>query len=221
MAGRRQRPGIDVLEKAGASFRPCERAEQVQGHFHGRQGRLGVHAPFEAVAGVGLQAQGARPAADDHRVEAGALDEDVAGAGADARFQAAHDPGQGQGPGGVGDEQVVLVQGDVALVEQAQRLALAGAAHAHLGALQPLQVEDMQRLAAGHHHQVGDVDDVVDRAQAQGEQQLLHVGRRLPHRQVADDAAAVAPAVGRVLDVDGEARRLRAVQVHRRRDPWA
>ena len=111
---------------------------------------------------------------------------------------------------------MILVQGDVALVEQAQRLALAGAAHADLVALQPLQVENMQRLAAGHHHQVGNVDDVVDRPQAKGDQQLLHVGRRCLHRQVADNAAAVAPAVGRRLRYGWRNRSAAASQVHLR-----
>ncbi len=98
----------------------------------------------------------------------------------------------------------VFIQGDFTSIQQADGLVLCGATDTDLIPLQPFQVENMQRLAAGHHHQVGHIDDIVDRPQPEAEQQLLHGGVRFPHLDIAHDGAGIPPAVRGVFDGDGE-----------------
>jgi hypothetical protein len=78
---------------------------------------LGVDAALEAVGSVGVEAMGAGLAADVGRGEEGAFEEDVTGLGADSGLGAAHDAGQGDGLGGVGDHQGAGVQGDGVAIE--------------------------------------------------------------------------------------------------------
>ena len=65
-----------------------------------------------------------------------------------------------------------------------------------------VQVKGVQRLTGEHHHVVGDVDDVVVRAHAQGVEALDHpVGRRTD-LHVAHDAGNIAVAEALVGDLD-------------------
>ena len=109
----------------------------------------------------------------------------------------AEDAGDDQGALGVGDDQVVGAQGAVDAVEGDDVLAGAGAARDQPAAADLGGVEGVQRLAHGQHHVVGDVDHVVDGAHAGVREARLEPGRRLAHRDAADDAGAVARRTGR------------------------
>ena len=94
----------------GAGLATADGQQQGGGPFQGPDLELGVHAALEAVGGVGVQAIAAGLAADVGRGEEGALEQDVASRGADRGARAAHDPGQGHGLVGIGDDQGVRRQ---------------------------------------------------------------------------------------------------------------
>ncbi len=77
----------------------------------------------------------------------------------------------------VGDDAIAAVERVGAAVERKQRLAVAGAANhqiaPHLG-----RIEHVQRPRAVVGHEVGDVDQCIDRPQADRGQALLQPGRR-------------------------------------------
>ena len=167
-----------------------------------------VDLALKANGGVGDQRQvtaGVRGAAG---VEAGALDHHVNGVVLDLGIHAAHNAGQRHGTLAVGDEAHAGVEHALLAVEGRELLVLLGSADHHaataLALGKGIQVKGVQRLAGEHHHVVGDVDDVVVRAHAQGIEALDHpVGRRTD-LHVAHDAGDVAVAQALVGDLDGK-----------------
>jgi hypothetical protein len=85
-----------------------------------------------------------------------------------------------------------------AAVERQQRLAVAGAAHGEI-ALHLRGVEHMQRPGAVVGHEVGDIDQRVDRAQADRGQTLLQPFRRWPVLDAAHQPQREAGAQSRRL----------------------
>ena len=124
-----------------------------------------VDAALEAVAGVGMQRESAGGAADVARGEVGAFQKDVRGAFDDAGFLTAHDASDGDGAGVVGDDEVFGEKGVFLAVEREDLFAFLGAADGD-AALEFIEVKGVQALAHLHHHIVGDIDDVVDGAEA-------------------------------------------------------
>ena len=95
-------------------------------------------------------------------------------------------------------------------------LAVARGAHDDRGAAQRSQIERVDRVAVlEHQHEVGHVDDVVDRAQAEHVQAVAQPERRRRRLHAVDDAARVARAASRV----GDRRRARARSRRRDRTP--
>ena len=141
-------------------------------------------------------------------VEAGALDHHVDGVVLDLGIHAAHYAGQRHGTLAVGDEAHTGVEHALLAVERRELLVLLGGANHHttvaIALGKGVQVKGVQRLTGEHHHIVGDVDDVVVRAHAQGVKALDHpVGRRAD-LDVAHDAGNVAVAQALVSDLDGK-----------------
>ena len=141
-------------------------------------------------------------------VEAGALDHHVNGIVLDLGIHAAHDTGQRHGTLAVGDEAHAGVEHALLAVERRELLVLLGGANHHttvaIARGKGVQVKGVQRLTGEHHHIVGDVDDVVVRAHAQGVKALDHpVGRRAD-LDVAHDAGNVAVAQALVGNLDGK-----------------
>ena len=89
-------------------------------------------------------------------------------AGADLGVAPAHDAADRGRALGVGDHEHVGVERALDAVERAQRLARPRAADHERRPRQPFEIERVHRLAELEHHVVGDVDDVVDRADAGG-----------------------------------------------------
>src|ERR1051326_2735334 len=125
-------------------------------------------AALESVRRVGLDAEAARGAADDRGLEPRALEEDVLRRRGDLALRAADDAAEADGFVGVGDDAGVLVKLAHFVVEAAHRFAGLAFADDDRIALQAIEVEGMQRVAEGEHHVVRGVDDVVDRAEADG-----------------------------------------------------
>ena len=90
--------------------------------------------------------------------------------------------------GGIGDGAVLGGDGVVAAVQRPERLAAAGAQRQHVaGELR--HVEHVQRAAEVDGEEVGDVDQRVDRPQADRRQAILQPLRAGSVAQVADGAA--------------------------------
>ena len=141
-------------------------------------------------------------------VEAGTLDHHIDGVVLDLGIHAAHNAGQRHGALAVGDEAHAGVEHALLAIERRKLLVLLGGANHHAAVAVALgkgrQVKGMQRLTGEHHHVVGDVDDVVVRAHAQGVEALDHpVGRRAD-LHVTHDAGDVAVAQALVGDLDGK-----------------
>ena len=122
----------------------------------------------------------------------------------DLRVSSAHHAGHRRGTLGVGDDEHVLVERALDAVERLQRLAGGRAPDHEPAAAEPRQVERVHRLAHLQHHVVGDVDDVVDGADAGGFEALGEPGGRGPDAHV-EDLRAIPRAQRRLaqIDVDG------------------
>ena len=107
---------------------------------------------------------------------------------------AAHDAGERDRPGGVGDHQHVRRQLGLLAVDGHQLLAGPGPADDDPPAFEPVEVERVQRLARLEHDVVGDVHDVVDRPQPDRLQAALHPVGAGADLHAADDAGRVVRA---------------------------
>ena len=147
-----------------------------------------------------LEALGA--AADGQRVEVSALEQNRPGGLRDLRGLPSHDPGHGDGPLGVGDDQHGGLQGALLLVDGRDGLALAGPAHDDTALGQSIVVESVQRLAPLHEDEVRRIDHVVDGPKTHGGEGFLEPGGRGADGDVPDDSAHVAGTSFGVLDVN-------------------
>ena len=120
-----------------------------------------VGAALEAVAGVGVQAVAARGAADGHGLEPCRLNEHVLGVRRDHGVPAAHDAGQAERLGVIGDDQVFGIEGALDAVEGFELLAFARAADDD-AAFDLVEVEGVRGLAHGEPGEVGGIDGVGD-----------------------------------------------------------
>ena len=168
----RQVLGTDRLDHR-ARLTADDVQQQAGCTLHGLARQLEVHAPLEAVGGIGVQAIGTGLTGDGDGVEEGAFQEQVTGTGGHTAVLATHDAGDGQGTFVVGDHQGVVAQFDVLAIQQHQAFAGIGQAHAD-AALDLVQIEGMHGLTQFEHHVVGDVDGGVDAAHATAAQTLDH-----------------------------------------------
>ena len=121
---------------------------------------------------------------------------------------AAHDPGDRRRPVVVADDHHVGVERPLDVVERGHRLAVERAPHHQPAAGHEVVVERVHRLAGREHHEVRDVDDVVDRPHARrGQPRLQPLGRR-PDLHVLVQPRGEARAQLGVLDLDAHARHL-------------
>ena len=97
--------------------------------------------------------------------------------GGDFGLGPAHHAPQADRPLGVGNHAHAGLERVGFVVDGQERFALAGLADDDSSALQTGQVEGVQRLAALHQHIVRDVDDVVDRRDADRRQAIDQPGR--------------------------------------------
>ena len=167
-------------------------------------GQARLDALLEPQARLGPEGVAEGRPADAHRVEDGRLDDDVRRRGSDLGAGPAHDAGDGERPGRVGDEQRLGMQLADDVVEGLEAFTRRRPAHHDPPVVHGGRVERVDRLAQLDHHVVAGIDDVADRAHAGGQQAHLHrIGRRA-------DADAAHPATDepraqvRLHDVDDE-----------------
>lgn len=142
-----------------------------------------------------MQAEPARGAAHEQRLEARALEQHARRRAGDLGVEAAHHARERDRSLAVADQQISGDQRALDVVERLELLAVTRVRHADDARLQEIGIERVQRLAELEQHVVGDVDEVGDRAHADRAQALGDPPRRRPHAQPFDHARDVARAV--------------------------
>ena len=154
----------DIGPGGGAT---AEFQHQFGGALQARDHVFRIDAAFEAITRIGDDAERAAGAGDVHRIPQRRFDQHVGGVLVAARMLAAHDAADGFDAIVVGDDDVGGAELVFALVERQHGLALMRAADGQV-ALDLGGVEDMHRPALVEGHVVGNVDQRVDRTQADG-----------------------------------------------------
>jgi len=144
-------------------------------------------AALETVARVGVHRVTLRHAADRHRIEERTLEQDTLGGIGDARVVAAHDAGHADHTLVVGDHEIVGAEFAIDLVESDELLARFCAPHDQPAAGELVEVVRVHRSTGLPHHEVGDVDDVVDRTQPDRFEAVREPLRRTADRDVDCD----------------------------------
>jgi len=153
-------------------FRHQARREFEPRHHEGR-----IDAALEAIARVRIDAELAAGLGDVDLVPQRRFDQHVGGALIAAGGLAPHDAGQRFDAVIVRDHADAIVEHVGAAIEREQRLTVAGAADGEV-AFHLLGVEHVQGAGAVVGHEIRDVDQCVDRAQADRGQALLQPLRR-------------------------------------------
>ena len=211
-AGQAQLDAVDGLGRgehvdvAGSDLAAGDLLDQRAGNVGDIHAAGLIDLALKTDGGVGDQRQIAAGVRGATGVEAGTLDHHVDGVILDLGIHAAHNAGQRHGTLAVGDEAHAGVERALLAVEGRELLVLLGGANHHAAMAiafgKGIQVKGMQRLTGEHHHVVGNVDDVVVRAHAQGVEALDHpVGRRTD-LHVAHDAGDIAVAQALVGNLD-------------------
>jgi hypothetical protein len=177
-------------ERTGAKVR-----EQGQCAANSHDGRVDVGAALEARRGFCLQAEA--PARGTHRgrQKPRAFEGHAGGCGRHLRRCAAHDTGNRDCAFAVGNHKHRFVECAVNTVECREAFAGARASRVQFGAGQPRDVERMHGLPHFEHDVVGDVDDVVDGANAGRRESVGKPGGRRRDAHI-DNRQRVAAAPG-------------------------
>ena len=203
---RRIAPLSHVRRRAGEDDLRLQRLQEPR-EVAGRGGReRRREALLEARRGIGAQPEPRGRAPDGERVEGRHLEQQAARVAPDLRGQAAHDARERHGLVTRADQQIGGSEGVLLAVEG--RDAFPGTRVAHQDALsrQVLGVERVARLAQIEHHEVGEIDQHVDRALAHREQQPLQPGGEASARAPSISSAQVAgTGAGRDADREGRA----------------
>ena len=192
--GPRRRRTAAQLAEAGGSPWP------------GRGHVAGIESLLEARAGLAAPADLFGGAHDVGAVEGGRLEHEVGRCSSTSASIAPKMPAITRARSVSAITRLSGSQGAVDAVEGDDVLAGAGAARDQPAAADLGGVEAVQRLADREHDVVGHVDHVVDGAHAGVREAGLEPGRRLAHRDAADDARAVPGAQVGVGDLDGDRR---------------
>ena len=195
-----------AVEMGGGDLAAAQLLNQMQGAGHAQLGCILRDALFVVAGGIGALAQAAGSLADVVAGELGALKQQLGRGALDLAVQPAHDAGQRDRLGAVADDEVVGRQGELLLIERCDLLAVLGAADEDLAAIQRVHVKGMHRLADFQHDIVGNIDYIVDAAQAAQGQLTAHPARGLARCDVAYIVADIARAEILRLNADGEAR---------------
>ena len=195
-----------AVEMGGGDLAAAQLLNQMQGAGHAQLSRILRDALFVVAGGIGALAQTAGSLADVVAGELGALKQQLGRGALDLAVQSAHDTCQCDRLGAVADDEVVGRQGEFLLIERCDLLAVLSAADEDLAAIQRVHVKGMHRLADLQHDIVGDIDYIVDAAQAAQGQLTAHPARGLARCDVAHIVADVARAEILRLNADGEAR---------------
>ena len=135
------------------------------GQFGAGQSEGRIDAAFETIARVGHDSEFAAGPGDIGRVPQSGFDQDVGGGLVAAGAFSAHHAGERFHAMIVGDDHDILIQRIGLAIEREQAFAGLAAPH-HQSSGDLIGVEHMQRPAAIESQEIGDVDQGVDRTQA-------------------------------------------------------
>ena len=167
---------------------PPHRSRTMRGgKLQSGQHECRIDAALETITRVGIDAELAAGLRDVEFVPQRRFDEHVGCGFRAAGLLAAHDAGQRFDAILVGDDADRVVELVGLAVERQQLFAGAAAAHREIAA-HFRGVEHVQRPAAVVGHEIGDIDQRIDRAQADRGQPLLQPGRRRAVLDAANEA---------------------------------
>ena len=193
----------DVFDVAGDGA-SGEFLDHDGGEFQAVDDVVGVDAAFEAEGCVGVQAVAAGGFTYPGGMEVGAFEEDVGGVLGGAGGESAEDSGDAHGFVGVAYHEVAVAEAALGAVECDEGCAFGQGAYDDLAAFHLGCVEAVEGLAEGVYDVVGDVDHVVDGAQADGAEFVLEPLGAFADGDAADGDAGVAGTGFGVVDVDGD-----------------
>ena len=179
------------------------RDDQIDGAISGFMGAVNIDAAFVAIGRIGREPESLAGGADGLALEERALEDEVGGVGADAGIHAAHNAGDDQGLGGVRDDQHLGSEHALLAVERREFFSRDGATNDDLSAAKFTRVEGVQRLTGFEHHIVADVDDVIDRTEADGGEARLEPRGARANLNAGNNVCGVEWAVFRTVDADG------------------
>ena len=166
-------------------------ARRLREEGRGPEGGLphlrGIHAPREPGARLRGEPQRRGGGADRRGREPGGLQDHLRRRRSHLGVAASHEARHGDGALGVGDDEEARRQRPLPAVDGLHRLARAGAADDDAAPPKARPVEGMEGLPPVEHHVVGDVDDGVDEALAEGGEPAGDEGRRRPPVGDAED----------------------------------
>ena len=185
--------GINV-DHAVHDLSRAEQFHELASALESGQAVFGVKSLFKAGRGFGAHAVLLGGHADRGAVEAGRFKDNRLGRVENLGVGSTHDACQSAGFLAVGDDEHAVVQNMVAVVEGSKGFTLLCAADVDLCAVEAGVVKGVHRLTVFEHDVVGDVHDVVDRADTRGAQAHSHPERRGRDFHVLDHARGVAVA---------------------------
>ena len=173
-AQRRARCFLALMAPALLELGAAEFLQQLRGSIGGRECHLPRQTLLKTAAGIGAQAHAAGAAAHGLGGKHRRLKPDAGGGVIHAAVVATDHAGQSDGLVGVTHHPGFLAEAVLTGIESLEGLGGAAAAQIKpcrigLAATEGRQfcgIKGMQRLAELEHHQIGDVDHVVDRTQA-------------------------------------------------------
>ncbi len=197
---------VDDLADDRACLQLCD---ELDGAFQRKLRADGLHALDEAARRIGHVLELARGRADVAALEHGGLKEHRLGRIRDFGVQPAHDARDADAAFVVRNQQHVRRDGAILLVQRGDDLVFVGIPNDDVAAGDAGEVKRVHRVTVFHQHIVRNVDNVVDRAQADALEFLLHPGGRGFDDDVLDDARGVARA--KVVVFNRNARIVRGV----------
>jgi hypothetical protein len=172
--------------------------EECDGFEEGFVEGAGIDDAFKAVGGVGAELVASGGASDGDGIPGGHFEEDVSGGGGDFGIVTAHDAGEAVGAVHVGDDDFIGLEGAFLVIEGGEGFAVVGEADVEGVASEAVSIEGVAWVAEGGGDVVGDIDDVIDGALADGFEGGGEPGGAGCDGDVGDEAGEEARAGGGV-----------------------
>ena len=177
----------------------CDRAgphllQQLAGAFERARRIRHIDTALEPSGCLGVQAAGARRAADARPIEGRRLEDDRRRLLRDLALEPAHDAGKARGMLAVRDDEFLSLGDARAVVERVEVLPRLGATRRERMPRDLIVIIGMHRLPELEHDEVRHIDDVIDGADAGPLEALLHPLRRRRDLDILHHAHAEAIA---------------------------
>ena len=195
--------GIDINDTVD-NLAGAQHLNQLTGTIDCIHGHAGIQTLFKAAGCLGTHAELLRGNTDGCAVEVCRLKDNHVGGVRDLGIVTAHDAGNSGRTAAVRDADHVLIQLMHLTVQRFDALTGSRAADDNLLILQAGIVECMHRLAVFQHDIVGDIDNVVDRADTGSMQTLAHPRRRRLDLDILDQTCSITRAEIRSLIGDAQ-----------------